>query len=214
MGDPFSRASVRAAYDTVAEDYARAFADDLSNLALDKEILDVVSARIPNRAVVADLGCGPAPVAAHLQARGVSMVGVDLSKRMLDVAAQRVSNLPLVQADLRSLPFRNASLGAGVGYYAIQHLARTDLPDALAEMGRVLQAGGLLVLAVHLGGGERYMDDFLGHRVNPVGGCLYQRDELFTSLEAAGFSMQVASERGPLVHEADTQRLYLIAVKR
>jgi ubiquinone/menaquinone biosynthesis C-methylase UbiE len=133
--------------------------------------------------------------------------------RMLDFAARRVPNLPVVQGDLRNLPFRDESLAGAVGYYAIQHLARTDLPGALAEMHRVLQAEGLLVLAAHLGEGERYIEDFLGHPVDPVGGCLYQRDELLTTLEAAGFSVELAAERGPLAHEADTQRLYLIAAK-
>ncbi len=213
MRDPFSSASVRAAYDTVAEDYTAAFADDLANLPLDREILDALPSRVPNGALVADLGCGPAPVCSYLQAHGVAMIGLDLSRRILEVAARRVPNLPLVQADLRNLPFRNRSLAAAVGYYAIQHLARTDLPDVLIEIRRVLNAEALLVLAAHLGEGERYIDDFLGHHVNPLGGSLYQLDELLTILQSAGFSIDVLAERGPLAHEADTQRVYLVAVR-
>ena len=44
--EPFDASVVRAAYDTVAQDYAEAFADDLLQLPLDREALDTFVQRI------------------------------------------------------------------------------------------------------------------------------------------------------------------------
>lgn len=60
--EPFDASVVRAAYDTVAEDYAEAFAGDLLQLPLDRQVLDTFIAPIAAGESVLDLGCGPGPV--------------------------------------------------------------------------------------------------------------------------------------------------------
>ena len=213
--DPrFSVAAVRGAYDAVAAEYAAAFADDLNGLALDRAMLDATVARLPRDGTVVDIGCGPASVAAYLKDKGAPVVGADLSCGMLAVARLRAPSLPLVQADMRHLPFRSGSLGAVVAYYSIQHLPRADLPRVLHEVDRVLGREGLVLVASHLGHGEHYIDEFLGHRIDPVGGSLYRREELLEHLAEAGLELELERERGPLAHEADTQRIYVLAHRR
>ena len=213
--DPrFSVAAVRGAYDAVAADYAAAFADDLNGLALDRAMLDAGVVCLPRVGMVLDIGCGPASVAAYLQAKGAPVVGADLAPSMLAAARLRTPSLPLVQADMRHLPFRSGSLGAVVVYYAIQHLPRADLPRVLHEVGRLLGPDGLVIVATHLGDGEHYIDEFLGHRIDAVGASLYRREELLTHLAEAGFEVQIERERGPLAHQADTRRIYLLANRR
>ena len=58
------------------------------------------------------------------------------------------------------------------------------------------------------------MEEFLGHRIDPVGGALYRREALLGHLDAAGFDVEGEERRGPLPHEADTQRIYLLARRR
>ena len=213
--DPrFSATAVRGAYDAVAAEYAAAFADDLNGLALDRAMLDATLARLPRVGMVLDIGCGPASVATYLQAKGAPVVGADLASGMLAVARLRAPSLPLVQADMRHLPFQSGSLGAVLAYYSIQHLPRADLPRALHEVGRSLGPEGLFLMATHLGDGEHYIDEFLGHRIDPVGGALYRREELLEHLGEAGLEVELERQRGPLAHEADTQRIYLLANRR
>lgn len=210
----FGAATVRAAYDTVAEAYTEAFGHDLEALPVDRAMLEHLAVRTATNGVVLDLGCGPAPAAGHLSELGAEAVGADLSTAMLRQARGRLPSLPLVQADMRQLPFRGEAFDGAVAYYCIQHVARSELPGVLEEVRRVLDSGGSVLVATHLGQGEVVVEDFLGHRVEPFGGTLFGRDELAALLEAAGFYIEVEERRGPLAHEADTERIYLLARRR
>ena len=211
--NPFSVAVVRAAYDAVAPDYTAAFADDLAALPVERLMLDTALASRPSAGgpLVLDLGCGPGSVASYLAANDAWPVGLDLSRGMLAEARSRYPGLALVQADLRHLPIPPGRAGLAVAYFALQHLPRSDLPVALAEVRRSLVPGGVLLVATHLGAGEVELDVFLGHRIAPIGGVLYAREELLAIVRAAGFQVDLERQRGPLPHEADTQRIYLLA---
>ncbi|HEX4812014.1 MAG TPA: class I SAM-dependent methyltransferase [Nonomuraea sp.] len=80
--------ATRAAYDTVAADYAELLRDELDAKPLDRVMLAAFAeyARAPGAGEVADLGCGPGRVTAHLHALGVNAFGVDLSPEMIAVA--------------------------------------------------------------------------------------------------------------------------------
>jgi ubiquinone/menaquinone biosynthesis C-methylase UbiE len=67
--EPFDASVVRAAYDTGAEDYSEAFADDLLQLRLDRQVLDAAVTRIAEGEFVLDLGCGPGQVGRYLAER-------------------------------------------------------------------------------------------------------------------------------------------------
>src|SRR5208282_5696387 len=100
--EPFDAAAVRAAYDTVAEDYAEAFAGDLLQLPLDRQVLDTFIERIAAGESVLDLGCGPGQVGQHLSEHGLLVVGMDLAQQMLLVARRRTGNGRIVCGDIRS----------------------------------------------------------------------------------------------------------------
>jgi len=211
--DPFDPRAVRAAYDTVAEDYVAAFADDLRDLPVDIETLVAALSRIEPGGSVLDLGCGPGQVGAFLAGCGAPVVGLDLSSRMVALAARRNAVIPYVCADMRTLPIRTATLSAVVAYYSLQHVARAELSAVLGELLRVLVNHGLLVVATHLGEGEAIFDEFLGHRIETAGGTFYGREELLEALTTAGLRVESVRERGPLEHEHQSQRIYVIARK-
>lgn len=209
--EPFEPKSVRAAYDVAADDYVAAFAGDLDRLSVDRSILDVTTELLGRKDPVLDIGCGPGQVAQYLTDRGIEMIGVDLAPRMLLLAAQRVQRDRFVNSDMRALPFRSQSFSGAVAFYSIQHLPRLALGDALSEIHRVLVPDGILVVATHLGHGEVYVDEFLGHRIDPVGGTLYTEEELRLALERRSFRVEQARRRGPLPHEHQSERIYLTA---
>jgi ubiquinone/menaquinone biosynthesis C-methylase UbiE len=209
--DPFDARAVRAAYDTVAEEYAAVFADDLDRLPVDRAVLDAALERLDGGGLTLDLGCGPGQVAQYLADRGSDVIGLDSSSHMVRVASTRTNGVRFTCGDIRSLPFRAQSCRGVVAFYSIQHLPRSDLESALMEMRRVLTADGLLVVATHLGGGEICIQEFLGHQIEPVGGTFYGDEELRDALDRSSFSVERAWHRDPLPHEHQSERIYLLA---
>lgn len=209
--EPFHPATVRAAYDEVAEDYVAAFADDLEQLPVDRAVLDAGVGRRTGQGPMLDVGCGPAQVAAYLADRGVPVIGVDLAPRMLDVARRRSASLPLACADMRLLPVRSRSCSGAAMFYSLQHLPRAAIGNVFGELRRVLAPDGVLLLATHIGEGEVYLSEFLGHHIDPLGGTLHVREELERALIRESFTVEDVWHRDPVPHEYQSRRIYMIA---
>jgi ubiquinone/menaquinone biosynthesis C-methylase UbiE len=208
--EPFDAAAVRAAYDTVARDYAEAFADDLLHLPLDRQVLDTFAERIGVGASVLDLGCGPGQVGQYLaKRRRLRVVGMDLAQEMLLVARQRTGNVCLTGGDMRAIPFRSRSFTGVVAFYSVHNLPRRALGAAFAQVHRVLKPAGIFVVATHLGEGEVYSNEFLGHDIDLVGGTLYRDDQLIAALESHAFVIEEVRHRDPLPHEHNSRRIYV-----
>jgi ubiquinone/menaquinone biosynthesis C-methylase UbiE len=95
-----------------------------------------------------DLSCGPGAFVRALAAAapGALVVGLDISRAMLDVAAQRTggyTNAVLVRADAHALPFVDGAFG-GVNNAGALH-AYDDPELVFREIRRVLRPGGLYV---------------------------------------------------------------------
>jgi SAM-dependent methyltransferase len=160
---------------------------------------------------VLEAGSGPAPAARYLGGRAANVLALDLSHEMLVVAGARNPDLRRTQGDLRRLPLRDGCCSLVIAYYTLQHVHRSELPAVLGEIRRVLRPGGVLVIGTHLGDGDMYADEFLGHRISTMAGALHDRDELLSLLAHAGFRVDVERQRDALPHEYDSRRIYLVA---
>ena len=165
----FDATTIRSAYGSVADEYAASFADDLTNLELDRRILNVVADHSAGAGPVLDVGCGPAEISGYLVGRQAEAVGIDFTPAMLDVARRRIPLLRVAIGDVRALPVRAGSVAGVVAFYVLQHLRRSDLPTTLREVRRVLAHDGLFVAAFHEGDGE--------FQVGSVTATRYRADE-------------------------------------
>lgn len=91
---------------------------------------------------ILDVGCGKGRFAAHLEAVGARVVGLDLSPAML----ARAPIAAKVIGSASRLPFRNASFDGVALVEVLEHVAPTMVPRVLAEARRVLQPGGRVVI--------------------------------------------------------------------
>nr|WP_206324314.1 class I SAM-dependent methyltransferase [Streptomyces sp. HNM0574] len=99
---------------------------------------------------VAELGCGPGQLTAHLRGLGLDAFGVDLSPAMIDLARAAYPDLrfELGSMDaLDALGVADGALAGVVGWYSVIHTPPSEIPAYLAEFGRVLAPGGYLLLA-------------------------------------------------------------------
>lgn len=86
---------------------------------------------------------------ATLAARAGQVFGVDVSSRVAEMAGSRHPGLVAEAADVRRLPFDNASFDTVVSISTLDHFdSRDDIPVALRELARVLRPGGQLLLTL------------------------------------------------------------------
>ncbi|MCM0677669.1 class I SAM-dependent methyltransferase [Micromonospora phytophila] len=136
---------------------------------------------------VLDLGCGVGRDLVFWAKRNVVVMGLDLSRGMLD-HARADTTAPLVQADMLHLPFADAAFGGVWCSASLLHLPKALAPSALAEMRRVLRRGGALLTSLQEGAGETW-DGWRGEnadrffaRYDPDGATALLADAGFTPL--------------------------------
>lgn len=128
---------------------------------------------------VLDLGCG---TGAYLPALGPTVIGLDASRSMLELAAR--SGRPLVQADIARPPFRTAGGGAAWARNSYLHIPHGELPLALAELHRALPVGALVDASFITGDDDHVVadDDLPGRNF-----WRWSDDHLVDVFEGAGF---------------------------
>jgi ubiquinone/menaquinone biosynthesis C-methylase UbiE len=145
---------LRAAHDGLAEFYADRLADALDHLPADRAMLSLfsdVTLAAGLGTSVADVGCGTGRLEPYLAARGLTPRGIDLSPEMVRVARRDHPGFGFEVADLRKLPFGDASLAGAVCWYSLMYLAPHDRPAGFRELARVVKPGGYLVTAFKAG---------------------------------------------------------------
>src|SRR4029079_13055561 len=209
MSDDPELARTRASYDATAALYAGSVGTEISDsieAELDRSLLEDLASRFSHGGRVADLGCGPGRVAAFLAAKGVEVVGIDLSLGMLEMGRRAHPDLRCALGDLAALPLADRSLDGAVCWYSIIHTEPDRLDAAFDEMARVLVADGQVLLAFQAGRGERlHRTDIQG---TPVALANYQHDpeDVVRRLASAGFEVRSCAVREPeLVHESSAQ---------
>src|SRR5215217_3896695 len=101
---------VRESYDSAAEAYAEHLVSELAHKPLDRHLLNRFAEDTRGRGLVADIGCGPGHVARYLHDQDVTVAGIDLSPKMIAVAARLNPGLELKTGDMRDIPLPDASL--------------------------------------------------------------------------------------------------------
>lgn len=109
-------------------------------------VLDTAELQAGSTPRVLDVGCGNGAYLAQLRARGIDVVGCDLSNGMLAAAAAAARDVPLVNADVACLPFGGA-FDIVIAPHMLYHVS--DRQAATSEMRRVLRPGGRCVVVTN-----------------------------------------------------------------
>jgi ubiquinone/menaquinone biosynthesis C-methylase UbiE len=211
MNDPTN--SIRESYDRLAEEYARRIADELQHKPLDRELLDCFAQQTTGRGEVCDMGCGPGHVARYLRDAGASVFGLDLSPGMLEQARKLNPDISFREGNMLALDILDGALAGIAAFYAIVNIPKLSLPVVFREIQRVLQPGGLLLLAFHTGNEVLHEDELWGQKIS-MDFLLLQPSEIRLDLEVAGFTIEEVVEREPYPDvEYPSRRAYIFARK-
>jgi len=141
---------IAARFDRWAPTYDSSALQSLLYRPMHGAILERCSARVPAPRRLIDIGCGTGQMLAAAEQRfpDAQLVGVDLSKRMLSIAAgtgRGQRGACLVQGRAERLPFADAVFDVAAATLTYRHWS--DQHAGVAEIGRVLSDGGVFGLA-------------------------------------------------------------------
>ncbi|GAA3814618.1 class I SAM-dependent DNA methyltransferase [Streptomyces phyllanthi] len=185
-------ADTRTSYDTVAVSYADRIREALAGEPFLRAALalfaDQVSAA--GGGPVADVGCGPGHVTAHLRRSGVDAFGIDLSPAMIDVARRDHPGVRFEVGSMTDLGLADTSVAGLLAFWSLIHVPDDAVPTVFDHFHRVLRPGGPLLLGFHVGDGSRLKTR--GYGGHPMNVHVHRRrpDPVAAWLRDAGFTLE------------------------
>jgi ubiquinone/menaquinone biosynthesis C-methylase UbiE len=139
-----------AGFDVWAASYERSALQPVLFARGQQAALDLARRYMPTPRRILDVGCGTARLLRHARQRypDADLVGIDPAPQMLRTAAAATPaalTIRYVRAAAERLPFAPHTFDLVVATFSLRHW--TDPAAGIAETGRVLTPGGVLVIA-------------------------------------------------------------------
>jgi len=142
-----------AAYDAVAVQYAEFVREIWDGDPLDRAAWAAFADCVRGRGPVADLGCGPGHLTAHLRSLGLDAFGVDVSPAMIELARAAQPSLRFEVGSMAALELPDSSLAGILSWYSMIHTPPAEVRGYFAEFTRTLAPGGHVLLGCFESGG-------------------------------------------------------------
>ena len=156
-----------------------------------EQVTDLLVSEVAGPGIVLEIGVGTGRIALPLRERGVHMVGLDLSREMLDKLRENTGGrtpFPLLLGDATRMPFAPNSIDAALACHVFHLMPAWK--KALDELVRVIRKGGVLLADLGRWGTGRmheiteYWSHAAGIEAEHPG--LYEFDVLDDAMKARG----------------------------
>jgi SAM-dependent methyltransferase len=133
---------------------------------------------------------------------------------MIEQARRLNPDISFREGNMIALSLEDGTLAGIVAFYAIVNIPKESLPLVFQEMERVLQPGGLLLLAFHIGDEVLHEKELWGRPIW-MDFFLFQSLAIRRHIEAVGLAIEEIIEREPYAPEVEYQsrRAYIFARK-
>ncbi|NPE06685.1 MAG: class I SAM-dependent methyltransferase [Asgard group archaeon] len=149
--------TIEESYDKMGEEYHN-FRDNEKF----KNELEKFAKLLPSSGEVLDAGCGVGkPVSEFLAKKGFKVTGVDISKKMIELAKQNIPEGSFYQKNILTLDFPDNSFDGIICVYTLWHIPRVDHSFILRNFHRMIKDNGILVINTGIYESEG-MSEFFG----------------------------------------------------
>ncbi|MER5932038.1 methyltransferase domain-containing protein [Streptomyces sp. NPDC002054] len=149
-------------FDGMGAEYEEAFGHLPGQLAA----LEWLTARLPERARVLDIGSGTGrPVADALVRAGHEVTGIDVSAAMVELARSQVPGARFEQGDVRDYRAPAGGFDAVCAFFPLLVMSRDEVGAALERISGWLAPGGYFVMATVPADVDGVEVEWMGRRV-------------------------------------------------
>ncbi|MBN2014963.1 MAG: class I SAM-dependent methyltransferase [Candidatus Altiarchaeota archaeon] len=134
-------------FDEIAKSYDSWYGTPIGSYAdrLEKKLIFIFTEPKKKKKVL-DIGCGTGSYVLEFKRNGMGVVGMDVSRKMLKIAKNKVEGCDFVFGDAKNLPFKDNSFDLVT---LITILEYVDDPEKIIQEGkRVLEKDGKIILCV------------------------------------------------------------------
>lgn len=200
-------------YDKIARNYAKIFDYKDSSLPYLGDFLASVKSATKDDFSILDLGCGTGRIAQFFSDKGCEVTGLDLSKKMIEIARKKHPKIKFLHKDMTKINFADKSFNAVSIVCSLFHLEKKQIPELITKVHRMLKENGFLLIIIHEGEGETFIDEPLspGEKIFV---SLFSEKEITTLLVESGFEIEKINRKKPkLKGELPFNKLIIIAKK-
>jgi len=160
-----------------------------------KELAEFAELVKKNGGRVLDCGCGSGVQSKELFDRGLEVVGMDLSPKMVSEAKKRVPQAKFAVGDMTKMGFARGSFDGVYVRASLLHIPKNLVPKVLKSINKILKNGGILYLALKEGKGEgEVVDERFGKKVRRFF-SFFSEKEVLDLLKESGFVLLKKSKR-------------------
>jgi ubiquinone/menaquinone biosynthesis C-methylase UbiE len=128
-------------------------------ISANKHELDNFVKHLPKQSTILDMGCGSGLVAKFLMDRGIKVIGIDVSRNMVNLARKSAPAAKFYKIDMTRMRFADNEFDGVVALYSIIHVPRTHHARIFKEINRITKSDGIVLLSVGGSDLENYIDD-------------------------------------------------------
>ncbi len=153
-------------YDLYASNYSRTYEFDDEMIQRTKfDYLHPFISQLKIGDTVLVMGSGSGRDILELSQRGMSCIGIDASKSMINLSVHNGVRSPLLISDIRSIELPAVSYDGILSDSAFEHISKSDFEILLNKIIAALRIDGILLFRLRLGSGKVFkVKDEVGAR--------------------------------------------------
>ncbi|PKM49003.1 MAG: hypothetical protein CVV02_17930 [Firmicutes bacterium HGW-Firmicutes-7] len=204
---------VQNAYSKIASKYADEFYKELDNKPLDRYLLKAFCSMIRKNGIACDMGCGPGHITRYIHNRGINIIGMDISKGMIQQAKKLNPGIDFEEANMLELNCIERKFSGIISHYSIVHFEASELKMVFNGINSILEEDGLLLIAFHVGDEALFVKELLEEEVN-MDYIFHNFDRVLIQLREFNFKVIEAFCREPYEgYEYMSRRGYILCKK-